>query len=169
MPLPNKENIDEISASFSVQDCRNYSIPISPRFFDALEAHKDNKSVIGDTYRKMIGCLNFLTHCPRPDIYSAVCILSRYSIKPLSFILKRVKRVFWYWKLTKDYGLQYDVEQMGTDSLKHFCDANFAGNKIDRKSRSDCLGKWFCYTFRCNSRRQTLSSYPQRKPNVFTP
>lgn len=106
----------------------------------------------------MIGCLQFLCHRTRPDISTAVGILSQFSSKPTASTVRCVKRIFGYLKSTRNYGLKFDIKTKTDEILKFFSDADFAGNKLNRKSRSGWLAKCYGFMFLWNSRRQNCVS-----------
>ena len=94
----------------------------------------------------MIGSLLDLT-TSRPDILFSVCLCAQFQSNPKESHLTAVKRIFWYLIGTENLGLWYPKGQELT--LLGFCDANFAGCRVERKSTSgsciflgDCLISW---------------------------
>jgi len=92
-------------------------------------------------YRGIIGSLLYLT-ASRPDILFNVCLCARFQSDPRESHLTVVKRIFRFLKGTTNLGLLYrkslDYKLVG------FCDADYACDKIERKSTSgNCqfLGK----------------------------
>jgi len=84
-------------------------------------------------YRGMISSLLYLTTC-RPDILFSVCLCARIQSDPRESHLTAVKRVFRYLKGTTKLGLLY---RKSLDyKLVVFCDADYAGDRIERKSTS---------------------------------
>ena len=84
-------------------------------------------------YRAMIGSLLYLT-ASRPDIMFAVCLCARFQSCPKESHLKAVKRILKYIKGTQNLGLWYG-KQSELD-LVGYTDADFAGDRMDRKSTS---------------------------------
>jgi len=84
-------------------------------------------------YRSMIGTLLYLT-ASRPHLLFSVCLCARFQSNPRESHLTDVKRIFRYLKGTTNLGLLYrkslDYKLVG------FCDADFAGDRIERKSTS---------------------------------
>jgi len=84
-------------------------------------------------YRGMIGSLLYLT-ASRPDILFSVYLCARFQSDPRESHLTSIKRIFRYLKGTTNLGLLYrkslDYKLVG------FCDADFAGDRIERKSTS---------------------------------
>jgi len=81
----------------------------------------------------MIDSLLYLT-TSRPDILFSVCLCARFQSHPKEYHLSAVKRIFRYLKGTTNLGLLYrkslDYKLVG------FCDADCAGDRIERKSTS---------------------------------
>jgi len=84
-------------------------------------------------YKGMIGSLLYLI-ASRPDILFSVCLCARFHSDPRESQLTDVNRIFRYLKRTTNLGLLYrkslDYKLVG------FCDADYAGDRIERKSTS---------------------------------
>ena len=102
-----------------------------------LDVDEKGKSVDQKQYRGMIGSLLYLT-ASRPDILFIVCLCARFESNPKESHLSTVKRIFCYLIGTEDLGLWYPK---GPDlKLLGYCDADFAGCRVERKSTSgSCL------------------------------
>ena len=87
-------------------------------------------------FRKIIGCLRYLT-LTRPDVVYSVSYLSRFMRKPYSDHMTAAKRILRYVKGTTDDGLVYkpdkDCELIG------YYDSDYAGDLDDRKSTSGLI------------------------------
>ena len=81
----------------------------------------------------MIGSLLYLT-ASRPDILFNVCLCARFQSDPREPHLTVVKRIFRYLKGTTNLGLLY--KKSSDYKLVGFCDADYAGDRIERKSTS---------------------------------
>jgi len=81
----------------------------------------------------MIGSLLYLA-ASGPDILFSVCLCARFQSDPRESHLTTVKRIFRYLKGTTNLGLLYrkslDYKLLG------FCDADYARDRIERKSTS---------------------------------
>jgi len=84
-------------------------------------------------YRGMIGSLLYLTPS-RPDILFNVCLCARFQSDPRETHLTAVKRIFRYLKGTTNLGLLY--KKSSDYKLVGFCDADYAGDRNERKSTS---------------------------------
>ncbi|CAM8981753.1 unnamed protein product [Rhodiola kirilowii] len=97
-------------------------------------------------YRGMIGSLLYLT-ASRPDIMFSVCQCARFQAEPRESHVKAVKRILRYLKGTEKLVLWYP--RVKSLRLEGFTDADFAGDKTERKSTSgmaqffgSCLVSW---------------------------
>jgi len=96
----------------------------------------------------MIGSLLNLT-ASRPYIVFAVGLCARFQTAPKESHLTEVKRIFRYLVGTYDLGLWY--RKCSSFDLIAYCDADYAGDKIERKSTSgaclflgNALISWSC-------------------------
>jgi len=84
-------------------------------------------------YRGMIGSLLYLT-ASRPDILFTVCLCPRFQSDPKESHLTGVKRIFRYLKGKTNLGLL--CRKSLAYKLVGFFDADYAGDRIERKSTS---------------------------------
>ncbi|WJX68356.1 hypothetical protein P8452_52731 [Trifolium repens] len=121
----------ELLKKFNLDDCKIMSTPMHPT--SSLSKEEIGSKVDQKLYRGMIGSLLYLT-ASRPDILYSVCLCARFQSDPREPHLTVVKRIFRYLKGTTNLGLLY---KKSLDSkLVGFCDADYAGDKIERKSTS---------------------------------
>ncbi|KAK2435811.1 putative mitochondrial protein [Trifolium repens] len=121
----------ELLKKFNLDDCKIMSTPMHPT--SSLSKEEIGSKVDQKLYRGMIGSLLYLT-ASRPDILYSVCLCARFQSDPREPHLTAVKRIFRYLKGTTNLGLLY---KKSLDSkLVGFCDADYAGDKIERKSTS---------------------------------
>jgi len=81
----------------------------------------------------MIGSLLYPT-ASRLDILFSVCSCARFQSDPRESHLTAVKRIFRYLKGTTNLGLVYRKSLYY--QLVGFCDADYGGDRIERKSTS---------------------------------
>jgi len=79
----------------------------------------------------MIGYVLYLT-ASSPDILFSVCLCARFQSDPRESHLTVIKRIFKYLKGTTNLGLLY--RKSLNYKLVGFCDADYAGDRIERKS-----------------------------------
>jgi len=81
----------------------------------------------------MIGSSLYLT-ASRPNIFFSVCLCARFQSNLIESHLTDVKKIFRYLKGTTNLGLLYrkslDYKLVG------FCDVDYAGDRVERKSTS---------------------------------
>jgi hypothetical protein len=122
----------ELLKKFKLEDCKVMNTPMHPTC--TLSKEDIGSTVDQKLYRGMIGSLLYLTAF-RPDILFSVCLCARFQSDPRESHLTAVKRIFWYLKGTTNLGLLY---RKSLDYLLvGFCDADYAGDRIERKSTSD--------------------------------
>src|SRR3954464_4374358 len=126
--LRSKESEDQVSASL---DCKEAKTPMHPTCI--LGKDEVSKKVDQKLYRGMIGSLLYLT-ASRPDILFCVCLCARFQSDPRESHLTAVKRILRYLKGTTNVGLVYRKSK--EYNLVGFCDADYAGDRIERKSTS---------------------------------
>jgi len=81
----------------------------------------------------------YLATCTRPDIAYAVGTLAKFSSKPNQTQWLAAKRVLQYLKGTSNLGIIFKGDE--PESCKAYSDADWAGDKDDRKSTSGYLFK----------------------------
>ena len=121
----------ELVKKFGIEDSKAAKTPMATNTY--LDADEAGKSVEITQYRAMIGSLLYLT-ASRPDIMFAVCLCARFQANPKESHMKALKRILKYVKGTLKLGLWYG--RQSELNLVGYTDADFAGNRIDRKSTS---------------------------------
>ena len=134
----------ELLTKYKFKDLKGKATPMA----NGVKLDADEKGINVDQklYRGMIGSLLYLT-ASRPDILFSVCLCARFQSNPKESHLTAVKRIFRYLIGTENLGLWYPKNHDLT--LLGFCDADFAGCRIERKSTSGsciflggCLISW---------------------------
>ncbi|XP_034245502.1 secreted RxLR effector protein 161-like [Thrips palmi] len=98
-------------------------------------------------YQEATGCLLYLSNNTRPDLCYAVSKLCQKNQDPTVSDWNDVKHVLRYLVTTKDLKLCY---RRTGEVAKVYCDADFAGDLTDRKSRcgyvimiANCAVSWY--------------------------
>jgi hypothetical protein len=89
------------------------------------------------TYRSMVGSLMYASCSTRPDITHATNMVARGMSNPSYTDMIRARKVFKYLSSSRHYGLLYRPPhpyQGGVVVLHGYCDADYGGDLIDRKS-----------------------------------
>ena len=90
-------------------------------------------------YREIIGSLLWIARCTRPDIAHAVAYLGQFSCNYDSTHFKAAKRVLKYLIRTKDLCLTFRKPSSRETTITVFSDADWATDRVDRKSMSGCI------------------------------
>ncbi|KAK2410370.1 putative mitochondrial protein [Trifolium repens] len=123
--------IKDLLKKFNLEDCKPMNTPMHPT--SSLSKDDSEGKVDHKLYRGMIGSLLYLT-ASRPDILFSVYLCARFQSDPRESHFTAVKRIFRYLKTTCNIGLLY--QKSNDYKLIGFCDADYAGDKIERKSTS---------------------------------
>ena len=102
----------------------------------------------------MIGSLPYLT-VSRPNIQVSVGICARFQSNPKQSHLNAIKRILRYLVGTTNLSLQYEKSTFCDVTRYH--DANFAGDRDERKSTKGC-----CYFL-----RKSLITWSSKKQNTI--
>ena len=82
-------------------------------------------------YRKLIGCLLYLTHT-QPDISYVVSVASRKMDQPHYIHWRKAKRILNFVQGTRTHGIHYVAKS--NQEIVGFTDSYWEGDKTDRKS-----------------------------------
>ncbi|XP_070040841.1 uncharacterized mitochondrial protein AtMg00810-like [Nicotiana tomentosiformis] len=121
----------ELIKKFGMENDKPIGTPMSPT--TTLDEDNNGKSVDESMYRGMIGFLLYLT-ASRSDIMFSMYKCARFQSAPKECHFTIVKRIIRYLIGTFKLGLWY--AHSNNFVLKGFSDADFTGDKIDRKSTS---------------------------------
>ncbi|GKE17515.1 retrovirus-related pol polyprotein from transposon TNT 1-94 [Tanacetum coccineum] len=121
----------EILKKFGMDLCD----PVDTPMVDRLKLDEDPLGIPVDQtrFRSMVGSLMYLTGSI-PDLVFAVCMCARYQASPTKKLLEAPKWVFWYLKVTINWGLWYPKDT--AMALTAYADADHAGCQDTRRSRS---------------------------------
>ena len=132
--------IDRILTRFQMHNAQpartplDYALPL-------LSAKPEDKLANLQLYQELIGSLNHLAIFSRPDISNAVSQLSQFLTQPTETHLKAARHILRYLKYTSAYSISYLKGNNSNLRLWGFTDANWGGDKNDRKSHTGYL---FC-------------------------
>ncbi|KAD4178302.1 hypothetical protein E3N88_26893 [Mikania micrantha] len=109
-------------------ECNPTKYPMEPGL--KLSKMEGGNLIDPTEYRKMVGCLRYLTHT-RPDLAYAVGYVSRYMQAPRLAHQQAVKQILRYVKGSTDLGIHYGFN--GNDVLIGFSDSSFSVGIDDGK------------------------------------
>ena len=98
----------KLRENFKMSDCNASKTPME--FQLKLNRNGEGLEVESTLFRRIIGCLRFLT-LTRPDLIYSVSYLSRFMSKPCSNHMTAAKRISRYVKGTIEYGLIYKSDK----------------------------------------------------------
>ncbi|KAG5895222.1 hypothetical protein JTB14_035394 [Gonioctena quinquepunctata] len=117
----------------------------------------DDKFRNEDIYRSAIGALLYLSVTTRPDICVATSILGRNVSDPYMYDWSEVKRIMKYLNGTIDMEIKLGEisSNIDEDILYGYADADWAGDRSDRKSNSGYLFKFMGAMIDWRCKKQT--------------
>ena len=133
--IDQKSYLENVFKRFGMEDCKPISTPMDPNVkFEKLADNERSANI--QEYQVMIGSLTYASIATRPDLSSAVGVLSQFMNKPGLQHVKGVKRVLRYIKGTLNCGIRFDKSSNADFKLYGFSDADWAGDVNTRKSTS---------------------------------
>ena len=150
-----KSYLKNVLKRFGMENCKPISTPMDPNVkFEKLA--DDERPANIQEYQAMIGSLTYASIATRPDLSSAVGVLSQFMNKPGLQHVKGVKRVLRYIKGTLNYGIRFDKSSDADFKLYSFSDADWAGDVNTRKSTSGYVCRIGGATISWKSKRQSI-------------
>ena len=130
--ISQKKYLEGVLKKFDMENCKPVSTPLEfGKKYEELS--KEDEQFDTRTYQRAIGCLTYAATISRPDLSTAVSVLSKFMSKPGVEHWKGVKRVLRYVQGTLDYGLMYSADDTST-TLTGYTDADWAGDLSTRRS-----------------------------------
>jgi transposase InsO family protein len=147
-----------------LQHCRTVKTPLTPAIQLHSATDEDHAAFLklNVNYRSYTGMLNYLACRTRPDLASAVSILSKFNQKPGLSHWREVVHCWKYLKGTANFGLLLRPKPNNLiERINFFTDATWAEDQESRISRSGSLAFWKSCPILWNSKKQkniTMSS-----------
>ncbi len=150
MKISQRTYAELILQRFAMGDCKPISSPLNPK-----ETLKESvlTEKVNFPYREAVGSLMYLMVGTRPDLASAVGLVSRYLENPNSEHVLAVKRIFRYLKGTLNYCLDYKAGNSLV--LKGYVDTDWGGCQVTRRSTQAYVFLLGESTISWKSKRQT--------------
>jgi hypothetical protein len=136
--LSQKAYLEKILSKYNMHKCSATPAPIVKG--DSFGKHQSPQNqyeldqMKAVPYASAIGSLQYAQVCTRPDLAFITGVLGRYQENPGFEHWKMVKKALRYVKGTKNYMLTY--RRSDSLEIRGYSDADFAGDKDDRKSTS---------------------------------
>ena len=123
---------DMVLDKFGMADCKPVLTPME----GTLTKTKCKEIKPDSEYMKLVGCLLYAALVTRPDIAFAVQLLGKHLQAASTEHGIAAKRVLRYLKSTREIGLKYTGNTTGSFTLVGYADADYAGEKDNRRSTS---------------------------------
>ncbi|GAU32747.1 hypothetical protein TSUD_323150 [Trifolium subterraneum] len=162
--ISQEKYVNDLLKKYKMNEAKIMSTPMHPS--TSLDKDEKGKDVSEKEYREMIGSLLYLT-ASRPDIVFAVGLCARFQTSPKESHLIAVKRIFRYLVGTPDVGLWY--KKGSHFDLQAYCDADYAGHKIERKSTSGACQFLGEALLRSSSMARTKNAGGRKVPRTKNP
>jgi hypothetical protein len=149
--------IEKILNRFSMEKCRAVATPQTvgalplPAASDAEEVNDESLP-----YRAIVGCLQYLVQCSRPELANAVRTLGKYLNKYTHENYSMAKRVLRYLRGTSDYGLVWEKKETPDLHFVAYADADLGNEKDDRHSITGYVLQLNGCTYAYKSRKQRI-------------
>ncbi|KNZ56887.1 hypothetical protein VP01_2294g4 [Puccinia sorghi] len=145
-------------------NCKSVKTPLTPSTQLHAATDEDHQEFLklNVNYRTYTGILNYLACRTRPDLASAVSLLSRFNQRPGISHWKEMLHCWKYLKGTQDLGLllKPNVNSLSR-RVQFYTDATWAEDQETRVSQSGSIAFWKSCPILWNSKKQkniTLSS-----------
>lgn len=148
------EYILKVINDFGLANAKISEVPINISYGKGAESEM---LINNEKYRQLIGCLLYISVNTRPDISASVSILAQKVSNPNEEDWNELKRVLKYLKGTANLSLLLGKSKNNTD-LVGYADANWAENRIDRKSNSGYVFSYLGGTVSWSCKRQSCVS-----------
>ena len=127
--------VNSLLHKFRLNDANSVSTPAEPGLI--LEKSNEQDEPFDKTlYQSAVGSLLFLSTRSRPDISYAVGRVAQFCSNPNTQHWNAVKRIMRYLKGTVSLGLMYKRVSNDNNNCVGYSDADWAGDRSDRKSTS---------------------------------
>ena len=121
-----------ILEKYGMKDAKPMATPVN--ISEKLNNETESPPFDPKCYQSAVGSLIYLSNWTRPDITFAVNNVARFCASPTHNHWVAVKRIMRYLIATCKYGISY--KKSSTDKVVGYCDADWAGDVVDRKSTS---------------------------------
>ena len=129
--LSQRKYVLDLLAETGMLDCKPVETPIEMNH--NLAIYPDQVPTDKGRYQRLVGRLIYLSHT-RPDIAYAVSVVSQFMHCPSEEHMDAVYRILKYLKMAPGKGLLF--EKKGELEVVGYTDADWAGDKTDRRSTS---------------------------------
>jgi hypothetical protein len=139
--LSQEQYTKEILEKYGMLDSAPSKVPMAPTHYrDGEVASDQNKEAMSppehETFRAILGSVNFLCMYTRPGIAFAVIVINRRQTAPTQLHMKQLKRLLRYLNGTGPMGITCGrPSQDNADDIKVFSDSDWAADTTTRRSQ----------------------------------
>ncbi|KAK2403406.1 putative mitochondrial protein [Trifolium repens] len=151
--LHQSKYVSDILKRFNMLNCNPANTPMETG--SSLSSDDEGKDVNGTLYKQMIGNLRYACNS-RPDVCHSVGIVSRFMQTPKLSHMQAVKRILRYIQGTSDYGVLYPNTDGKRGKLVGYCDSDWSGDRVERKSTMGYVFTVFNCPISWSSKKQTV-------------
>ncbi|KAK2438086.1 putative mitochondrial protein [Trifolium repens] len=148
-----KKYVSDILKRFAMVNCNPANTPMETA--SSLNEDNEGKSVNSTHYKQIVGSLRYACNS-RLDICHSVGIVSRFMQSPKLSHMQAVKRILRYLQGTIDYGVLYTKAEEDQKRLIGYCDSDWSGDKVERKSTMGYVFTLFNCPISWSSKKQTV-------------
>jgi hypothetical protein len=138
LKLSQEETILDLLRRFDMLECNGAETPLPPKIHLTKEdCPSQPDAALGTKYRELVGVLQWLATCTRPDLAYAAQALARYNSNPGPSHWLAAKHTLRYLRKTCLEGLTYTIASRGSDTFNRlfgFCDSDWAADRDTRRS-----------------------------------
>ena len=127
--------LTKLVRKFGFLDAVPFSVPADPHSQLSFLSSEDSLSSSTFPYQTIVGCLQFACIGTRPDLSYAVSVAAKYCKNPSPAHCNALRRILKYLAGTLQLGLSFSGDHKPL-TLSAYCDADYAMDLDDRKSRS---------------------------------
>jgi hypothetical protein len=120
-----------------------------------LHSDENGQAVDSTLYKQMVGCLRYACNS-RPDISHSVGVVSRFMQSPKISHMQAVKRILRYLQGTIDHGVLFPKPKEHIDKLIGYCDSDWCGDQVERRSTMGYMFKLFDSPISWSSKKQSV-------------
>ena len=140
--LSQETYLTDVLKRYSMDTCKAAPLPIVELLMPRTETEAKADT---EVYRSIVGALQYACTCTRPDLAFAVSHLASFSANPSAAHMTALQQTLRYVKGTLMLGLLFarnrsdEMKAKVPDGLVVFADADFAADRVDRRSVSGCV------------------------------
>jgi hypothetical protein len=140
--LSQEQCTKEIFEKYGMLDSTPSKVPMAPTHYRDGEVASDHDKMAltpseHETFRAILGPVNVLCMCTRPDIAFVISVINRCHTAPTQLHMKHLKRLLRYLNGMRPMGITYGrASQDNAEDIKVLSDSDWAGDTTTRRSQS---------------------------------